>query len=212
MGMPDSHATIITLRANTLPMWGPIVAPSVYIPTHPLPTGSELSQCPGRVALTHCILLGGETSHGSPRDLPGLNEWQTSSLRAQSATNVFEAEWAKWFASAIRKQYVWGGMGKIIRERNLQPTCLRRNGQHYSRPQSATNVFEAEWAKWFASAICNQGRAMTNRRTHYTFMYIYIYICMYIYIYILHLGVVIWVEHNWTCRPFMILPSFSKKI
>ena len=44
-------ARIITLRANTLPMSGLISASSVYTPTHPLPTGSELSKDPGRVAL-----------------------------------------------------------------------------------------------------------------------------------------------------------------
>ena len=48
----SSQARIITLRANALPMWRIIVAPSVYTPTHPLPTGSELSKSPGRVALS----------------------------------------------------------------------------------------------------------------------------------------------------------------
>ena len=44
----------------------------------------------------------------------------------------------------------------MILERNLQPTCLRRNEQNGSRTQSATKIIEAEWAKWFSGAIYSQ--------------------------------------------------------
>ena len=44
----------------------------------------------------------------------------------------------------------------MVLERNLQPTCLRRNEQNGSRAQSATKMFEAEWPKLFSGAIYNQ--------------------------------------------------------
>ena len=62
-------------------------------------------------------------------------------------------------------------MGKIILERNLQPKCLRRNGQNDSRAQSTTKVFEAEWAKWFSGAIRNsviQASELNSAQPHYT--------------------------------------------